>query len=181
MMLDLLPASLPAKQTWKEFNPAVGNKRGRVGLLTGCAQTVLAPDINSATIDVLTRNGVEVIVPKRQGCCGALSWHVGSLPQAQAFAKNNLNAFADVDTIVTNAAGCGSGMQEYHLILKGTADEDRARHFHRKVCDVSVFLTSLGGLQPLPNRGCEVRVAYHDACHLANAQDVAYPRETCCE
>ena len=130
---DARPAcrqSLPAKQTWEEINPAIGSKRGRVALLVGCAQSVLDPDINTATIDVLTRNGVEVIVPTSQACCGALSWHVGNHRQAQAFAKTESGAFpGDVDAIVTNAAGCGSGMHEYNLILKGTGDEQRALQF----------------------------------------------------
>ncbi len=177
-MLDLLPAKLPKKQTWKTIHPPLGTRRARVALLVGCAQSVLDPDINTATIDVLTRNGVEVVVPPSQGCCGALSWHVGNHRQAQAFAKQNLDAFpADVDAIVTNAAGCGSGMHEYNLILKGTADEQRAAAFRDKVCDVSVFLDGLDELKPIPDRGRNIRVAYHDACHLANAQGVrAEPR-----
>ncbi len=179
VMLDLLPARLPAKQTWAEINPAIGTKRGRVALLVGCAQSVLDPDINTATIDVLTRNGVEVIVPKKQACCGALSWHIGNHRQAQLFAKKNLEAFpGDVDAIVTNAAGCGSGMHEYNLILKGTGDEQRAATFCQKVCDVTVFLDRIGDLQPIPDSGRKLRVAYHDACHLANAQGVrAEPRK----
>ena len=173
VMLDLLPATLPAKQSWREINPAVGTRRARVALLTGCAQSVLDPDINTATIEVLTRNGVEVVVPKSQSCCGALSWHIGNHPQAKAFAKQNLDAFPDdVDAIITNAAGCGSGMHEYNLILKGTGDEQRAELFRNKVCDVSVFLDRLGELQPVPDTGRKRRVAYHDACHLANAQGV---------
>jgi glycolate oxidase iron-sulfur subunit len=179
VMLDLLPASLPAKQTWHEINPAIGTRRARVALLVGCAQSVLDPDINTATIDVLTRNGVEVIVPKSQTCCGALSWHIGNHRQAQSFAIKNLDAFpTDLDAIVTNAAGCGSGMHEYHLILKGTDDEQRADEFRHKVCDVSAFLDRLGDLQPIPDRGRKLRVAYHDACHLANAQGIrAEPRK----
>jgi glycolate oxidase iron-sulfur subunit len=173
VMLELLPARLPAKQTWDELNPAIGVKRARVALLTGCAQSVLDPDINTATIDVLTRNGVEVLIPRGQVCCGALSWHVGNLGQAQVFAKKNLDAFPmDVDAIITNAAGCGSGMHEYDLILKGTSDEKRAEEFRKRVCDISVFLHRLGDLQPIPDRGRSLRVAYHDACHLANAQGV---------
>jgi glycolate oxidase iron-sulfur subunit len=173
VMLDLLPPSLPAKQSWDEVNPAIGKRRATVALLTGCAQSVLDPDINTATIDVLTRNGVEVLVPKSQSCCGALSWHVGNQPQAQSFAKKNLDAFpTDVDAIITNAAGCGSGMHEYNLILKGTPQESQADEFRHKVCDVSVFLDSLGDLQPIPDSGKKLRVAYHDACHLANAQGV---------
>ena len=173
VMLDLLPESLPRKQTWQEIYPAIGRRRARVALLTGCAQSVLDPDINTATIDVLTRNGVEVVVPRGQSCCGALSWHIGNHPQAQAFAQHNLDAFPpDVDAIVTNAAGCGSAMHEYDLILKGTGDDQRAEAFRSKVCDVSVLLDTLGPLQPIPATQGKLRVAYHDACHLANAQGV---------
>ena len=173
VMLELLPETLPAKQSWQTVNPAIGPRRARVALLTGCAQSVLDPDINTATIDVLTRNGVEVVVPNNQSCCGALSWHIGNHAQAQAFAQKNLNSFPeDIDAILTNAAGCGSGMHEYHLILKGTSDEQRAQVFCEKVCDVSSFLAELGELQPIPNTGNKLRVAYHDACHLANAQGV---------
>tara|TARA_R110002049_G_scaffold72490_6_gene187356 strand:+ start:33357 stop:34601 length:1245 start_codon:yes stop_codon:yes gene_type:complete len=172
-MLDLLPKRLPAKQTWAEVNEAVGTRRGRVALLSGCAQSVLAPDINTATIDVLTRNGIEVVVPPAQGCCGALSWHVGNLSAAQAFAKQNLAAFPDdVDAIITNAAGCGSGMQEYHLILKGTDQEQKADAFCKRVCDVSVYLMQIGELETIPDSGKTYRIAYHDACHLSNAQGV---------
>ncbi len=173
VMLDLLPDRLPPKQVWAEFNPAVGPPRARVALLSGCAQSVLDPDINSATIDVLTRNGIEVMVPKSQTCCGALSWHVGNIKQARVFAKHNLNAFPnDVDAIVTNAAGCGSGMHEYHLILKGTPDAERADAFRHKVIDVSAFLVRLGDLKPIADQDRRLKVAYHDACHLANAQGV---------
>ncbi len=179
VMLDLLPPSIPKKQTWKAINPAVGTRRARVAMLTGCAQSVLDPDINTATIDVLTRNGVEVVIPKEQSCCGALSWHVGNLDQAQKFAINNLSAFPnDVDAIVTNAAGCGSGMDEYHLILKGTDYEQQAKSFREKVIDVSAFLIKLGDLQAITSSGGKRRIAYHDACHLANAQGVrSQPRE----
>ena len=116
-----------------------------MALLAGCAQQVLEPDINGATIDVLTRNGVEVLVPRAQGCCGGLAWHTGDLTAAQASARRNLDAFpADVDAILTNAAGCGSAMHEYALILRGTADEERAKAFCGRVVDVSVFLARLG-------------------------------------
>ncbi|WP_182870160.1 (Fe-S)-binding protein [Rhodopirellula sp. JC639] len=178
VMLELLPPALPRSMPLREVYPAIGKQRGRVALLAGCAQTVLDPDINVATIEVLNRNGVEVVVPKSQGCCGALSWHVGNLAQAQKFAKQNLDAFPnDVDAIVTNAAGCGSGLHEYALILKGTADESRAVEFTKRVCDVSVYLSRLDGLTPFPESQSTLTVAYHDACHLANAQGVrAQPR-----
>jgi glycolate oxidase iron-sulfur subunit len=172
-MLDVLPDSLPPRQLWQHVNPARGERRARVALLTGCAQQVLDPDINSATIEVLVRNGIEVIVPNEQGCCGGLAWHTGDLRAAQSFARRNLDAFpGDVDAILTNAAGCGSAMHEYHLVLRGTPDESRAETFRRRVLDVSVFLQRIG-LRELPaDCGRSQRVAYHDACHLANAQNV---------
>lgn len=170
-MLELVPERLPAAQSWKEVYPARGEKRGRVALLIGCAQQVLAPDINAATIEVLTCNGVEVVVPHSQGCCGGLAWHTGDLEAARAFARKNLDAFpADVAAILTNAAGCGSAMHEYHLVLRGTEDEARAEAFRHRVMDVSVYLMKLGMREPL--RETSLKAAYHDACHLANAQNV---------
>jgi glycolate oxidase iron-sulfur subunit len=172
-MLDLAPPSVPPAQSWPHLTPAQGERRARVALLIGCAQQVLDPDINTATIDVLARNGVEVIVPPAQCCCGGLAWHAGEGRAAQGFARRNLAAFpADVDAIVTNAAGCGSTMREYHLVLRGTPDEARADDFRKRVVDVTVFLARLG-LRELPvGTGRPLRIAYHDACHLAQAQDV---------
>lgn len=172
-MIDLVPDSVPPAQSWPIATPARGATRARVALLAGCAQQVLDPDINSATIEVLVRNGVEVIVPHAQGCCGGLAWHTGDLRAAQKFARRNLAAFpANVDAIVSNAAGCGSAMREYHLVLRGTPDEERAHVFSQRVVDVSVFLAKLG-LRELPaGFATRKRIAYHDACHLANAQNV---------
>ena len=171
-MLDLVPAQVPPAESWPAVTPARGERRARVALLTGCAQRVLDPDINTATIEVLARHGVEVVVPAAQGCCGGLAWHTGDLRAAQAFARRNLAAFpADVDAILTNAAGCGSAMHEYHLVLRGTPDEARAEAFRHRVLDVSVFLHRLG-LRELPANPRPLKIAYHDACHLANAQGV---------
>jgi glycolate oxidase iron-sulfur subunit len=172
-MIDLVPNSIPAAEKWAAITPARGARRARVALLTGCAQQVLAPDINTATIEVLTRNGVDVVVPPAQGCCGGLAWHTGDLSAAQNFARRNLAVFpADVDAIVTNAAGCGSAMHEYHLVLRGTPDEARAETFRHCVVDVSVFLAKLGLREPFPAASGTTKIAYHDACHLANAQGV---------
>jgi len=177
-MLAMAPARVPQAVVLPAVSPAKGERRARVALLAGCAQQVLEPDINLATIDVLTRNGVEVLVPAGQGCCGGLSWHTGDLPAAQAFARRNLAAFPeDVDAILTNAAGCGSAMHEYALILRGTPDEARAEAFRHRVVDVSVFLARIG-LREMPVGRTGVVVAYHDACHLANAQNVrTQPRD----
>ncbi|MFZ9837432.1 MAG: glycolate oxidase subunit GlcF [Opitutaceae bacterium] len=176
-MLDLAPAAVPPALPLASVNPARGVRRARVALLAGCAQRVLDPDINRATVEVLVRNGVEVLIPEAQGCCGGLAWHTGDLPAAQAFARRNLDAFPrDVDAILSNAAGCGSALHEYGLILRGTAEAERAEAFAHQVQDVSVFLDRLG-LRELPAGEGPRRIAYHDACHLANAQGVrAEPR-----
>ncbi len=173
-MLTLAPKEVPAAVKLPHVTPAQGERRARVALLAGCAQQVLDPDINVATIEVLARNGIEVVVPVAQGCCGGLAWHTGDLAAAQKFARRNLEAFpADVDAIVTNAAGCGSAMHEYHLVLKSTADEARAEMFRKRVVDVSVFLGRIGLREkPAAKNAGAVKVAYHDACHLANAQGV---------
>ncbi|MSU46143.1 MAG: glycolate oxidase subunit GlcF [Lacunisphaera sp.] len=172
-MVDLVPAMLPPAESWPGVTPPQGERRARVALLTGCAQQVLAPDINTATIAVLAHHGVEVIVPGAQGCCGGLAWHTGDLAAARAFARRNLAAFpTDVDAILTNAAGCGSALHEYHLVLRGTADEARADAFRQRVTDVSAFLAQLGLREPPRDPGRQQRIAYHDACHLAHAQNV---------
>ncbi|HEX7119575.1 MAG TPA: heterodisulfide reductase-related iron-sulfur binding cluster [Longimicrobiales bacterium] len=176
-MLDLLPAELPAAAPIPETIPAAGTRRARVALLTGCVQQALDPNINQATIDVLTRNGVEVVVPRAQGCCGALAWHIGEGDAARRHARGILQAFPDdVDAIIVNAAGCGSGIKEYPLVFAGREEEDAARKLADRVVDVSVFLDRLG-LVPPPPLPSPLRLAYHDACHLCHAQGVrAEPR-----
>ncbi len=176
-MLDLLPAELPKAPPLPEFYPAEGKRRARVALLAGCVQQVLAPEINWATLRVLARNGVETVIPQGQGCCGSLSLHIGEGEQARTLARRNLAAFpADVDAIVTNAAGCGSGMHEYELLFAGETDVGGATAFGQKVKDISVFLAELG-LVAMPGLVEPLKVAYHDACHLAHAQGVtAQPR-----
>jgi glycolate oxidase iron-sulfur subunit len=176
-MLDLLPDRLPAHQPLPALTPAEGQRRARAALLVGCVQEVLAPEINWATLRVLAKNGVEVLVPPGQGCCGALLSHTGDHAQARALARQNLKAFPkDVDVILTNAAGCGSGMKEYELLFKGLRDEAVASAFAHKVQDISQFLASLG-LVPPPPIPQPLLVAYHDACHLAHAQGItAQPR-----
>jgi len=178
-MLSLLPntkvrsCGLPrASKPLPRLYPAEGERQARVALLSGCVQQVLAPEINWATLRVLARNGVEVVVPQGQGCCGSLMMHTGDEVAARALARKNLRAFPeDVDAILTNAAGCGSGMKEYGLLFKGVAEEDEARALAAKVRDVSEFLAGLDVPAPPPPK--PVKLAYHDACHLAHAQGVA--------
>ncbi len=172
-MLGLLPGALPPRLRLPETVPARGNRRARVALLAGCAQQVLEPDINAATLRVLARNGIETVIPRGQGCCGALSMHTGAWEHARRLAGRNLGAFPeDVDAVVTNAAGCGSGMREYGLLFAGTPDEDAGRELARRVVDVSVFLDELGLTATPATLPEPALVAYHDACHLAHAQGV---------
>lgn len=171
-MLEMIPTSTPPSQPLPEFYPHEGQHRGSVALLAGCAQQVLAPEINWSTLRVFARNGIDVHIPKTQSCCGALAAHTGAMDQAQTFARRNIDAFPDdIDAIVTNASGCGSGIQEYPLWLKGSKDESAAQAFSRKICDVSVYLNRIGFIAPAELSN-PVRVAYHDACHLAHAQGV---------
>jgi glycolate oxidase iron-sulfur subunit len=177
-MLDLLPERIPPADRLPAVHAAKGPRRARVALLAGCAQQVLAPEINRATLRVLARNGVEVVVPERQGCCGALAMHVGGGVQARRLARANFHAFDldSVDAVVTNAAGCGSGIHEYPLLFAGTGDEETAARFAERVRDVSVLLADVG-LEPPPALPEPLLAAYHDACHLAHGQGIrAEPR-----
>lgn len=172
-MLALLPErSSQRLPPLPEVYPAVGKRRARVALLAGCAQQVLAPNINWATLRVLAENGVEVVVPKAQVCCGALALHTGAADQARQLAAANLAAFpTDVDAVITNAAGCGSGLHEYPLLFRGLPLEADATAFAARVQDISVFLDALGLRTPLPLPQ-PLRLVYHDACHLLHAQGI---------
>lgn len=150
-----------------------GPVRRRVGLLLGCVQRVFFARVNDATARVLAAEGCAVIVPDAQGCCGALSMHAGRRAEAAGYARRMIDAFesASVDTIVINAAGCGSAMKEYPALLADDpAYAERARAFAARCRDISELLVELeprAERHPLP-----MRVAYHDACHLQHAQGV---------
>jgi glycolate oxidase iron-sulfur subunit len=177
-MLNMVPNDIPSIQSLPEIIPAIGKKKGRVALQVGCVQQVLAQEINLATIDVLTLNGYEVVIPKAQGCCGALALHTGDHERARELAANNLEIFpADVDAIISNAAGCGSSMHEYPLLFKGTEHEKAALHFSAIVRDISVFLNEIT-LEEIPDPGRKLNIAYHDACHLSHAQGVTQEPRT---
>jgi glycolate oxidase iron-sulfur subunit len=177
-MIGMIPGSLPQTHDPPDIVQAEGVQRARVAFLSGCVQQALAPDINWATLRVLAKNGVEVVIPPEQNCCGALAIHTGDLRVARSLAANNIRTFTmDVDAIVTNAAGCGSGMKEYPLIFKGTELEQGAKLFAEKVQDISVFLENLGVITP-PGLKVPLNLAYQDACHLTHAQGVTVePRE----
>lgn len=173
-MLNLLPDRVPKGQLLPVQKIAEGKTRATVAMLAGCAQQVLAPDINTATLNVLARNGVEIVIPEEQGCCGALAAHTGAMWQAKTFAKHNINVFDEfshVDAIITNAAGCGSGLHEYPLWLKGEGEEEAAKDFAHKAKDITVFLAEFG-IETPPAPSKPLKIAYHDACHLAHAQGV---------
>jgi glycolate oxidase iron-sulfur subunit len=160
--------------------PPVGDRRMTVGLLTGCVQRLVFSHVNDATVRVLAAEGCEVLAPASQGCCGALAVHAGRAEDAKAFARRTIEAFetAGVERVVVNAAGCGSSMKEYDRLL---ADDpqwaERARTFTAKVRDVTELLVELGPPRAARQR-MDLRVAYHDACHLAHAQGIrAQPRE----
>jgi glycolate oxidase iron-sulfur subunit len=180
--LDLLPEHVPAMQPSPAVTPARGPQRGRVALLAGCAQQALAPNFNAATLRVLARNGIEVVIPDGQGCCGAAALHTGARDEALRLVRTNLRAFDpdDYDAILSNAAGCGAGLKEYPVVLHGLPDEAQARAFAAKVQDISEYLHGLlqgGTLEPTLPARTPLKVAYHDACHLAHAQGVkAAPR-----
>ena len=169
-MLSLLPESLPPPLPLPPVLAAQGEQRGKVALLLGCVQQVLAPEISYAAAHILAANGVEVHIPPGQGCCASILLHVGAERQAQNIARRNFGRIpADVDAIITTAAGCGSGMKDYPLLFKGESDVERATEFSRKVMDFSVYLARLG-LRDLKGFPSERRVVYQDACHLLHAQ-----------
>lgn len=162
-----------------EITPADGSKRLRVGLLTGCVQRVFFASVNEATARVLAAEGCEVVAPASQGCCGALALHAGEEESARGFAKRLIEVFdrTNVDVVAVNAAGCGSAMKEYgRLLADDPAWAERARRFAAAVRDVTEVLTSV---EPrAPRHPLPLRVAYHDACHLAHAQGVRQPPRT---
>jgi Fe-S oxidoreductase len=151
--------------------PARGERRAVVGMLTGCVQREFFPGVNAATARVLAMEGCDVVIPKGQGCCGALSLHSGRAEEARAFARRTIEAFAEVDVVVVNAAGCGSAMKDYGDVLADDPEwAERAREFSAKTRDLSEYLAELG---PRATRHpLELTIAYHDACHLAHAQGV---------
>jgi glycolate oxidase iron-sulfur subunit len=160
---EKLPERLPAK----------GERRAVVGLLTGCVQGAFFPGVNAATARVLQAEGCDVVVPRQQGCCGALSTHNGREEEAQGFARALVDTFesAGVDRVIVNAAGCGSTMKEYAELLADDPEyAGRAKAVAEKVRDVSEVLDELGPVAP--RNPLPISVAYHDACHLAHAQGV---------
>ena len=175
-MMQLLPeqlakGNLPAKRLAKE------EAKGQVGFIEGCVMQVMFGDTNESSVELLNRDGWDVITPREQGCCGALYAHSGQLAKARDCARRNIAAFENepLDAIIINAAGCGSTLVEYGELLKGDpAWADRAEAFSAKVKDLASWLD----VSQLAASGSREKVTYHDACHLAHAQGItAEPRE----
>jgi len=209
----LLPASLAAMEqllpplVGDSFHdahpvliPAQGERRARVGLVLGCVQRVFDPEVNRATIEVLSANGIEVVIPPAQGCCGAVTHHQGELEQTRALARALVERFEAVvgpgrpagpeplDAVLVAASGCGHTLKQYDELLEGSSGVV----FASQVRDVHEFLAGLGlsesfqaKLRPLQHANGQtatpdnpVVVAYHDACHMLHGQGIsAEPRQ----
>ena len=178
-VMESLAPRLTRREKLPERVPASGTRRAVVGRLTGCVQDAFFPDVNAATARVLAAEGCDVVIPRGQGCCGALSQHMGREDESIAFARATIDAFdvAGVEHVVVNAAGCGSAMKEYAHVLRDDPEYGpRAAGFVERVRDVSELLVELGPVAP--RHRLEVTVAYHDACHLGHAQGIrSQPRE----
>ncbi len=177
-MLSLLPERVPAPsevETPRTY-PAQGPRRARVALLAGCAQQVLAPAINQATIRLLTRLGVEVVVAEGAGCCGALTQHMGRHDAAMDAARTNIMAWgreiddSGLDAIVINTSGCGTVVKEYGFLFRGDELRAEAERVAALAVDISEFLTRLGYQPTRPDPG--LTVAYHAACSLQHGQKI---------
>ncbi|MEN9225508.1 MAG: heterodisulfide reductase-related iron-sulfur binding cluster [Thermostichus sp. DRC_bins_24] len=173
---QLLPKPYP------ERIPAVGERRFRVGLILGCVQRLFTPQVNEASIRVLTRNGCEVVIPPHQGCCAALPHHQGQLQQAETLARQMIDTFApyELDAILINASGCGHTLKEYgHILGKDPEYKDKAAQFAAKVKDIQEFLAQIGLTTPLhPLQSEPLVLVYQDACHMLHGQRLSQePRQ----
>ena len=183
-MESLLPPLSPQafRDDLPDFIPAQGKARYRVGMILGCVQRLFNPEVNDATVRVLTANGCDVVIPPAQGCCGALSHHQGQEQQAQDLARRMIDTFeqAGVDFVLINASGCGHTLKEYGHILKADARYgDRAQAFVQIVRDVQEFLAEVGLTAPLhPLQSDPLTLVYQDACHMLHGQKISLqPRQ----
>ena len=182
-MLDMAPAKIagPSPIDAPQTHLAQGQRRKRVVMMTGCAQRALDPEINAATVRLLTRLGVEVVIPKGEGCCGALVHHMGREDETHAFAARNIQAWTaeidgtGLDGIVINTSGCGTTVKDYGHIFRNSELAADAKRVSALAMDITEFLATLD----LPEaRGEPLRVAYHAACSLQHGQKVtAAPKQ----
>ena len=178
-MLQLAPRHLPSPSPVDkpQVFPAVGPRRKRVALLNGCAQQVIAPGINEATIRLLTRHGCEVVVSEGAGCCGALVHHLGKTDASHAAAKANIDAWtreiegSGLDAIIVNTSGCGTTLKDYGFMLRTEATyAAKAAAVSALAKDVSEVMAELGlGTVEAPTG---LAVAYHAACSLQHGQQI---------
>ena len=181
-MLDLAPERIPfpAASDRPQVFKATGAKRGRVALLSGCAQPVLRPEINAAAIRLLNRRGIEVVVAKGAGCCGALTHHLGKTETAHGFARKNIAAWRremegeGLDAIVITASGCGTTVKDYGFMFReDLSARDDAEQVSAITRDITEYLTTLDAVPtplPLPRK---LKVAYHSACSMQHGQKIA--------
>jgi glycolate oxidase iron-sulfur subunit len=184
-MLKLAPKTVPAASPVSRpgSHAPRGVRRGRVALLTGCAQSVLDPGINEATVSLLTRLGVEVVVPRGEGCCGALVHHMGKEDAALDAARRNVDAWTreaeagGLDAIVITASGCGTTIKDYGFMLRlDPAYADKAAKVSALAKDVTEYLATLD--LPEPARKPGITVAYHSACSMQHGQRITrQPKE----
>jgi glycolate oxidase iron-sulfur subunit len=178
-LIALAPAEVraPSGVDRPQVIKAVGPRRARVALMSGCAQQVLAPEINEATVRLLTRHGVEVVVAKGAGCCGALVHHMGKTAPALAAARANVAAWTrelegqGLDAVIINASGCGTTVKDYGFMLREDAEwKERAATISALTKDVTEFMDGLG------LRGAQapqaLTVAYHSACSMQHGQQI---------
>lgn len=177
MTLAKRQGGLSRQKSYAEIIKPEGRPRWRVALLLGCAQRSLRPSINDATLRVLSRHGVEVVLPRGFGCCGALQHHLGQEREALAMVKQNVDVLSSVmrhsplDAIIANTSGCGTVLKDYgHMLARDMGYRDRAEAIGELSRDISEFLADIG-LQT-PEMWSSVRVAYHAACSLQHGQQV---------
>ena len=173
-MLRLTPPTLPHQPLAPQTFAAAGERKGRVALLAGCVQDLLSPQINAATIAVLTRHGVEVVLAEGAGCCGSLVHHMGREDEALQQARANIDAWSaleDIDAIVVNTSGCGTTVKDYGFMLRtDSAYAERAARVAGLTKDIAEYLATLP-LKPVRNAAGLI-VAYHSACSLQHGQRV---------
>jgi glycolate oxidase iron-sulfur subunit len=179
-MLELAPANLARRAAYAGPGTAATKveRRKRVILLAGCAQQVLRPEINDATIRLLARHGVDVVVAANAGCCGALVHHMGREAQGLAMARRNIDAWlkamdkgAPVDAVIVNASGCGTTVKDYGHMLKGDPGyAGSAARIAGMTRDIAEFLATYD-MGP-PRRWSSLRVAYHSACSMQHGQRI---------
>eukprot|EP00456_Euglypha_rotunda_P035721 TRINITY_DN274_c0_g1_i3.p1 TRINITY_DN274_c0_g1~~TRINITY_DN274_c0_g1_i3.p1 ORF type:complete len:448 (-),score=94.97 TRINITY_DN274_c0_g1_i3:405-1748(-) len=176
-MQRLLPPLQKREPQLPEFLPAIGPRRARVALFTGCVAEAMFHHVNWATARVLQQNGCDVVIPRSQACCGAIHYHSAAGGPAVELAKTNAAAFQsnDIDAVIVNVAGCGAMLKDYGHMAEELVNHDQMvrtslEHLASKIKDVSEFLMQLGPIAPKGE--VPLQATYHDACHLCHAQKI---------